>query len=122
MLRRPRRTNFRTAWSVSWAGSRGPGYVSPLSYSPRSRGRRQVARARRRGAADRFEGRDVAGGRQLRPDEDGPDRLLGREVHQEPAGDAHERRGAAPDLAGDGIGLAGPDPGDLPEVAGGRDG
>ena len=64
----------------------------------------------RRGAADRPEGRDVPGGRQLRPDADRPDRVLGREVHQEPAGDAHQRRGTAPDVPGDRLGLAGPDP------------
>ena len=64
----------------------------------------------------------LAGGRQLRPDADRADRVLGREVHEEPAGDDHQRRGAAPDVPGDGLGVAGPDPGDLPAVAGGRDG
>ncbi len=52
----------------------------------------------------------------------GPNRVLGREIHQEPARHADQRRGIAPDVPGDRLGLAGPDPGDLPAVAGGRDG
>ena len=58
----------------------------------------------------------LAGGRQLRPDADRADRVLGREVHEEPAGDADQRRGAAPDVPGDRLGLAGPDSGHLPAV------
>src|SRR4051812_11685822 len=80
------------------------------------------AGARRRGAADRPEGRDVAGRWQLRPDADGPDRVLGGEVHEGFAGHPDQRRGSAPDVPWDRIGVAGTDAGHLSSVAGGRDG
>ena len=49
------------------------------------------------------------------------DRLLGGEVHEEPAGHADERRGSTSDVPGDGFGLASADPGRLPAAPSRRD-